>query len=180
MSTRLPPEAKAQAQRCWSSSVAVHQQALRGSAQLLGGEDAAGGSCELLPHSCHGAPRPLAWRLWNKTLSHGRFLHKNPEDPSEVPGGFLSDLNPVSSWDYGPGGELGTSRTQAGGTYFHETPTPPWAGPCGERGWGEWGCGGGCGVHLSCLSLPGLPACGLQRHGRQLRPLCPAFRQVPV
>uniref|UniRef100_A0A8C0G1S4 glutamine--tRNA ligase n=1 Tax=Bubo bubo TaxID=30461 RepID=A0A8C0G1S4_BUBBB len=24
------------------------------------------------------------------------FLHKNPEDPSEVPGGFLSDLNPDS------------------------------------------------------------------------------------
>uniref|UniRef100_A0A663LV94 glutamine--tRNA ligase n=1 Tax=Athene cunicularia TaxID=194338 RepID=A0A663LV94_ATHCN len=30
------------------------------------------------------------------TLSRGRFLHKNPEDPSEVPGGFLSDLNPDS------------------------------------------------------------------------------------
>lgn len=29
--------------------------------------------------------------------SHCRFLHKNPEDPSEVPGGFLSDLNPVSA-----------------------------------------------------------------------------------
>ena len=25
-----------------------------------------------------------------------RFLHKNPQDPSEVPGGFLSDTNPVS------------------------------------------------------------------------------------
>lgn len=25
-----------------------------------------------------------------------RFLHKNPEDPSEVPGGFLSDCNPNS------------------------------------------------------------------------------------
>lgn len=27
-----------------------------------------------------------------------RFQHKNPEDPVEVPGGFLSDLNPVGSW----------------------------------------------------------------------------------
>ena len=25
-----------------------------------------------------------------------RFLHKNPEDPSEVPDGFVSDINPVS------------------------------------------------------------------------------------
>lgn len=24
------------------------------------------------------------------------FLHKNPEDTSEVPNGFLSDINPVS------------------------------------------------------------------------------------
>lgn len=30
-----------------------------------------------------------------------RFQHKNPEDPAEVPGGFLSDLNPVGSWDMG-------------------------------------------------------------------------------
>lgn len=26
-----------------------------------------------------------------------RFLHKHPEDPAEVPNGFLSDINPVSS-----------------------------------------------------------------------------------
>lgn len=26
-----------------------------------------------------------------------RFLHKNPEDTSEVPNGFLSDINPVST-----------------------------------------------------------------------------------
>lgn len=26
-----------------------------------------------------------------------RFLHKHPEDPSEVPNGFLSDINPVSA-----------------------------------------------------------------------------------
>lgn len=25
------------------------------------------------------------------------FMHKHPEDPSEVPGGFLSDINPVST-----------------------------------------------------------------------------------
>lgn len=30
-----------------------------------------------------------------------RFQHKNPEDPAEVPGGFLSDLNPVGSWGMG-------------------------------------------------------------------------------
>jgi hypothetical protein len=23
------------------------------------------------------------------------FLHPNPDDPKEVPGGFLSDINPV-------------------------------------------------------------------------------------
>lgn len=93
-------------QRRWSSSVTIHQHAPLGSARLLGGEDAAVGSCEQLPRSCHGAPCPLTRWLWNETLSHGRFLHKNPEDPSEVPGGFLSDLNPVSSsrrWGYGPG-----------------------------------------------------------------------------
>lgn len=26
-----------------------------------------------------------------------RFLHKHPEDTSEVPNGFLSDINPVST-----------------------------------------------------------------------------------
>ena len=26
------------------------------------------------------------------------FQHKTPEDPAEVPGGFLSDLNLVGSW----------------------------------------------------------------------------------
>ena len=25
-----------------------------------------------------------------------RFLHKNPEDPTEVPGGFVTDINPDS------------------------------------------------------------------------------------
>lgn len=29
-------------------------------------------------------------------LSLDSFLHKNPEDLSEVPNGFLSDINPVS------------------------------------------------------------------------------------
>ena len=29
-------------------------------------------------------------------LIFGRFLHKNPEDVNEVPGGFLSDINPHS------------------------------------------------------------------------------------
>ena len=30
-----------------------------------------------------------------------RFQHKNPEDPAEVPGGLLSDLNPVGTWGMG-------------------------------------------------------------------------------
>lgn len=33
-----------------------------------------------------------------------RFQHKNPEDPAEVPGGFLSDLNPVGLWGVGESG----------------------------------------------------------------------------
>uniref|UniRef100_A0A4W3K0V9 Glutamine--tRNA ligase n=1 Tax=Callorhinchus milii TaxID=7868 RepID=A0A4W3K0V9_CALMI len=28
------------------------------------------------------------------------FLHKTPEDPSEVPGGFLTDINPVSTFNF--------------------------------------------------------------------------------
>ncbi|OXB66236.1 hypothetical protein ASZ78_000661 [Callipepla squamata] len=36
-------------------------------------------------------PRVCEVRLYERL-----FLHKNPEDPSEVPGGFLSDLNPDS------------------------------------------------------------------------------------
>ena len=27
-----------------------------------------------------------------------RFMHRSPEDSNEVPGGFLSDCNPVSTW----------------------------------------------------------------------------------
>lgn len=34
-------------------------------------------------------------------MSFPRFFHKNPEDSSEVPGGFLSDINPVS-WPLQP------------------------------------------------------------------------------
>ncbi|XP_071900309.1 glutamine--tRNA ligase [Anas platyrhynchos] len=36
-------------------------------------------------------PLPCEVRLYERL-----FLHKNPEDPAEVPGGFLSDLNPAS------------------------------------------------------------------------------------
>jgi len=132
VSTRLPAESRAQAQRCWSSGVAVHQQALLRSARLLG-------VGKVLP----GGPVRDRW-LWDETLSHGRFLHKNPEDPSEVPGGFLSDLNPVSRGR--------SSGYRFGGSWGPPAPTSrqalplPGQGPAmsgGERGWGKWGCGGG-------------------------------------
>ncbi|NXO68450.1 SYQ ligase, partial [Phainopepla nitens] len=41
----------------------------------------------------HWVSAPLACEV---RLYERLFLHKNPEDPSEVPGGFLSDLNPDS------------------------------------------------------------------------------------
>uniref|UniRef100_A0A8C0U1I6 glutamine--tRNA ligase n=1 Tax=Cyanistes caeruleus TaxID=156563 RepID=A0A8C0U1I6_CYACU len=41
----------------------------------------------------HWVSVPLACEV---RLYERLFLHKNPEDPSEVPGGFLSDLNPDS------------------------------------------------------------------------------------
>ncbi|XP_009324618.1 PREDICTED: glutamine--tRNA ligase [Pygoscelis adeliae] len=40
----------------------------------------------------HWVSEPLACEV---RLYERLFLHKNPEDPSEVPGGFLSDLNPL-------------------------------------------------------------------------------------
>jgi len=36
-------------------------------------------------------PIPVEVRLYERL-----FLHKNPEDVNEVPGGFLSDINPLS------------------------------------------------------------------------------------
>ncbi|NWY00040.1 SYQ ligase, partial [Nothoprocta ornata] len=41
----------------------------------------------------HWVSEPLACEV---RLYERLFLHKNPEDPAEVPGGFLSDLNPDS------------------------------------------------------------------------------------
>uniref|UniRef100_A0A8C8AK74 glutamine--tRNA ligase n=1 Tax=Otus sunia TaxID=257818 RepID=A0A8C8AK74_9STRI len=41
----------------------------------------------------HWVSEPLVCEV---RLYERLFLHKNPEDPSEVPGGFLSDLNPDS------------------------------------------------------------------------------------
>ncbi|NXH40255.1 SYQ ligase, partial [Dicaeum eximium] len=41
----------------------------------------------------HWVSVPLACEV---RLYERLFLHKNPEDPSEVPGGFLSDINPDS------------------------------------------------------------------------------------
>lgn len=40
----------------------------------------------------------MSWRIPDCCSSVFRFLHKNPEDSSEVPGGFLTDINPVSLW----------------------------------------------------------------------------------
>ena len=34
------------------------------------------------------------------TLLSCRFNHKSPEDPAEVPGGFLTDINKVSKFGY--------------------------------------------------------------------------------
>lgn len=41
----------------------------------------------------------LMWKVHFLKMCHRfhRFLHKHPEDPSEVPNGFLSDINPVST-----------------------------------------------------------------------------------
>lgn len=51
-----------------------------------------------------GIETVTGWELHAVALQQGpdfhsgyRFQHKNPEDPVEVPGGFLSDLNPVGS-----------------------------------------------------------------------------------
>ncbi|KAG5838454.1 hypothetical protein ANANG_G00223870 [Anguilla anguilla] len=41
----------------------------------------------------HWVSQPLQCEV---RLYERLFLHKNPEDPSEVPGGFLSDVNPNS------------------------------------------------------------------------------------
>lgn len=41
----------------------------------------------------HWVSQPLVCEV---RLYESLFLHKNPEDPSEVPGGFLSDINPCS------------------------------------------------------------------------------------
>lgn len=169
MSIWLPTEASTYS-ACWSSSTAVHQQALLGSAHNFGGEDDA-----LWSHYVRSSGN-FGIRL----LSHGRFLHKNPEDPLEVPGGFLSDLNPVSSgssWGYGLGDLLHP-------VLRHPLPCTPYlswgkALLClgGKRSWGEQACGEDRRVRvLAELSpLPGLPACGAQCPGRQLCPLCPTL-----
>uniref|UniRef100_A0A673Y7E4 Glutamine--tRNA ligase n=1 Tax=Salmo trutta TaxID=8032 RepID=A0A673Y7E4_SALTR len=61
---------------------------------------------ELEVHCCsshEAAEKPKAFIHWVSEpqkceirLYERLFLHKNPEDPSEVPGGFLSDINPNS------------------------------------------------------------------------------------
>lgn len=47
----------------------------------------------LIYHQC------FRWDTQMIKMSHHlyRFLHKHPEDPAEVPNGFLTDINPVSS-----------------------------------------------------------------------------------
>uniref|UniRef100_A0A8C8IAY2 Glutamine--tRNA ligase n=1 Tax=Oncorhynchus tshawytscha TaxID=74940 RepID=A0A8C8IAY2_ONCTS len=65
-----------------------------------------GRAVELEVHCCssnEAAEKPKAFIHWVSEpqkceipLHVCLFLHKNPEDPSEVPGGFLSDINPNS------------------------------------------------------------------------------------
>ncbi|KAL1021535.1 hypothetical protein UPYG_G00014510 [Umbra pygmaea] len=69
-------------------------------------KDAEGKPTELEVHCCssHGVvEKPKAFIHWvsqpkkcEVRLYERLFLHKNPEDPSEVPGSFLSDINPNS------------------------------------------------------------------------------------
>ncbi|KAJ8016146.1 hypothetical protein DPEC_G00004160 [Dallia pectoralis] len=69
-------------------------------------KDAHGKVAELEVHCCSShevAEKPKAFIHWvsepkkcEVRLYERLFLHKNPEDPSEVPGGFLSDINPNS------------------------------------------------------------------------------------
>uniref|UniRef100_A0A8C8MB24 Glutamine--tRNA ligase n=1 Tax=Oncorhynchus tshawytscha TaxID=74940 RepID=A0A8C8MB24_ONCTS len=69
-------------------------------------KDAQGRAVELEVHCCssnEAAEKPKAFIHWVSEpqkceirLYERLFLHKNPEDPSEVPGGFLSDINPNS------------------------------------------------------------------------------------
>ena len=49
-----------------------------------------------------------------------RFKHKNPEDPSEVPGGFLTDCNEVRC----------TASHDKEALYSLDSPSPPYAPPC--------------------------------------------------
>ena len=47
------------------------------------------------PPPCY-SPRRVCTHWFNHPVSiHSRFLHKNPQDPEAVPGGFLTDVNPV-------------------------------------------------------------------------------------
>ncbi|KAM9504751.1 glutamine--tRNA ligase [Salvelinus alpinus] len=69
-------------------------------------KDAQGRVVELEVYCCsshEAAEKPKAFIHWVSEpqkceirLYERLFLHKNPEDPSEVPGGFLSDINPNS------------------------------------------------------------------------------------
>ncbi|XP_038867046.1 glutamine--tRNA ligase [Salvelinus namaycush] len=69
-------------------------------------KDAQGRVVELEVFCCsshEAAEKPKAFIHWVSEpqkceirLYERLFLHKNPEDPSEVPGGFLSDINPNS------------------------------------------------------------------------------------
>lgn len=144
VSTCLPAEARAQARAAAWPCTRGPSCSLPGSLVMM-----------LLlwgPASCcptaalgHHVPLPGGSRM---RLSHGRFLHKNPEDPAEVPGGFLSDLNPVSS-GRSRGVERGTSCTPAGGTRFHATPSR-----CRTRAGRR---AGGCGA-VEGAEGPGVPA----------------------
>jgi len=61
-------------------------------------------STQAVPHGCSSPKTPTELVLMYKTHLTGdccRFMHRSPEDSSEVPGGFLSDCNPVSISAFG-------------------------------------------------------------------------------
>ena len=100
-----------------------------------------------------------------------RFLHKNPQDPSEVPGGFLSDINPVSTCILSNcvPGWVATVNALSCWTTLHLTP---------ELSEGHWGCASGqnsgeCNpAHKVPVWEAGILPCWLWQQKRQGTEVC--------